>query len=123
WAANHEVGINLLHTNPTQRAGGIKDMEFTPTIDGWFDRIGLDQAPELGTEEDFAQMVENAKQQGAIIAGDLVPLHSGLGPDFRLAERAYKDYPGLYNIVEIAQAHWGLLPPVNDPWGTAVIKK
>jgi trehalose synthase len=123
WAASREVGINLLHTNPTQRAGGIRDMEFTPTIDGWFDRIGLDQAPELGTEEEFAQMVENAKQQGAIIAGDIVPLHSGLGPDFRLAERAYKDYPGLYNIVEIAQEHWGLLPPVNDPWGTAVIQK
>ena len=123
WTANREVGIELLHTNPTQRAGGTRDREFTPTIDGWFDRSGLDTAPELGTDEEFSQMVANAGQQGAIIAGDLVPLHSGLGPDFRLAELAYKDYPGLYNIVEIQQQDWGLLPPVNDPWGTALVER
>jgi maltose alpha-D-glucosyltransferase/alpha-amylase len=123
WAANRDVGITLLHTNPTQRAGGIRDQEFTPTSDGWFDRISLDTAPELGTEADFSQLVANAGQQGAIIAGDLVPLHTGLGPDFRLAERAYKDYPGMYNMVEVQEADWGLLPQVDDPWGTALVSR
>ncbi len=121
WAANRDVGIELLHTNPTQRAGGIRERDFTSTIDGWFDRIGLDTAPELGTEEDFQQLVTNAREHDAIIAGDLVPLHSGIGPDFRLAERAYRDYPGIYNMVEIQEEHWGLLPPVDDPWGTAIV--
>lgn len=118
WAANGQIGISLLHTNPTQRAGGIRDREFTPTIDGWFDRIGLDTDPQLGTEEEFSQMVANAEEQGAIIAGDLVPLHSGLGPDFRLAERAYGDYAGLYDMVEIEEKDWGLLPQIDDPYGT-----
>lgn len=123
WAANRDIGITLLHTNPTERAGGVRDREFTPTIDGWFDRISLQTAPELGTDEDYSQLVANARNAGAIIAGDIVPLHTGLGPDFRLAEYAYKDYPGMYNIVEIAQEHWGLLPAVDDPWGTAIIRK
>jgi maltose alpha-D-glucosyltransferase/alpha-amylase len=123
WAANRDVGIDLLHTNPTQRAGGVKGREFTPTIDGWFDRIGLDTAPELGTEEDFSRMVDNARQEGAIIAGDLVPLHTGLGPDFRLAERGYGDYDGMYNMVRIDQKDWGLLPRVDDPFGTAHVSK
>jgi trehalose synthase len=121
WTVNRNVGIDLLHTNPTQRAGGIRGTEFTPTIDGWFDRISLDIAPEFGTEEEFRRMAVNAEQQGAIIAGDLVPLHTGLGPDFRLAERAYKDYPGMFDMVEIREQDWGLLPQINDPWGTALV--
>lgn len=68
-------------------------------------------------------MVDAAAARGAIIAGDLVPLHSGLGPDFRLAERAFKDYPGLYTMVEINKEHWGLLPKVSDPWLTALVSK
>jgi maltose alpha-D-glucosyltransferase/alpha-amylase len=121
WSAAHEVGIALLHTDPVQRAGGINGTTFTPTIDGWFDRISLDIAPELGTESDYKQMVSNAAQQQGIIGSDLVPLHSGLGPDFRLAELAYKEYPGLYNMVEIAQKDWGLLPAVSDPFGHALV--
>ncbi|MDB6091597.1 MAG: trehalose synthase [Gammaproteobacteria bacterium] len=121
WSAAHDVGITLLHTDPVQRAGGLNGTTFTPTIDGWFDRISLDVAPELGTESDFTQMVANAGQQQAVIGSDLVPLHSGLGPDFRLAELAYKDYPGLYDMVEIAQKDWGLLPAVNDPAGHALV--
>jgi maltose alpha-D-glucosyltransferase/alpha-amylase len=123
WAANHEIGIDLLHTDPIERAGGVKNRDFTPTIDGWFDRISLDIAPEFGTEADFQQMAINARQQGATIASDLVPLHTGLGADFRLAERAYKDYPGMYAMVEIEQQDWGLLPKVDDPWGHAIVTK
>ena len=123
WQSSHDVGIELLHTNPTERAGGIRDRQFTPTIDGWFDRIALDTAPELGTDDEFKQLVSNAEKQGASIAGDLVPLHTGLGADFLLAERAYKDYPGMYNIVEIQQQDWGLLPKVDDPFGHALVPK
>jgi maltose alpha-D-glucosyltransferase/alpha-amylase len=123
WSSNRDLGIQLLHTNPTERAGAIREREFTPTIDGWFDRIGLDTAPEFGTEDDFRQLVANASQAGATIAGDLVPLHTGVGPDFRLAEYGFKDYPGMYNMVEIAEQDWGLLPEVSDPWGSAHVSR
>jgi trehalose synthase len=123
WDAVHEVGIDLIHTNPVKRAGGIQGETYTPTIDGWFDRISLEIDPQLGTDEEFKQMVQLAGERGAIVAEDLVPLHTGLGADFRLAERAYKDYPGLYTMVEIDPQDWGLLPQVDDPWGTALVPK
>ena len=63
------------------------------------------------------------RQGRAAIAGDLVPLHTGTGPDFWLALRGYKDYPGLYTMVEIAREDWGLLPAVNDPWKVALVPK
>ncbi len=121
WSNTHNVGIELLHTDPVERGGGINGTQFTPTIDGYFDRISFDIAPELGTEAEFKQMVTNAGQQQETVGSDLVPLHSGLGADFRLAELAYKDYPGLYNMVEIAQQDWRLLPQVNDPFGHELV--
>jgi maltose alpha-D-glucosyltransferase/alpha-amylase len=123
WDTMRDVGIDLIHTNPVKRAGGIRGKHYTPTIDGWFDRISLEVDPQLGTDEEFRQMVQVAAEHGAIVAEDLVPLHTGLGADFRLAERAYKDYPGLYTMVEIDSQDWPLLPAVDDPWGTALVPR
>ena len=121
WAAAGDVGIEMLRTNPTQRSGGIVDREFTPTVDGFFDRTGFTTAPELGTDEQYKQMVANARQNGAVVGSDLVPTHSGFGPDFWLAARGYKDYPGLYSMVQIPEEHWGLLPAVNDIWSSEYV--
>lgn len=123
WDALREVGIDLLHTGPLNRAGGIKGTEFTPTLDGWFDRISLELDPALGTEQEYARMVAVAAERQAHIAGDLVPLHTGTGPDFHLALRGYQDYPGIYTMVEIAPEDWGLLPKVADPWDIAHVPR
>jgi maltose alpha-D-glucosyltransferase/alpha-amylase len=121
WEALQSVGIELQHTDPIERAGGISGTTFTPTIDGWFDRIALDLDPTFGTEDEFKQFVQTASQHNATVGGDLVPLHTGLGADFKLAERAYQDYPGMYDMVEIPQELWNLLPAVSDPDGTALV--
>jgi len=123
WDVVRDIGIELLHTNPVKRAGGIEGETYTPTIDGWFDRISLEIDPQLGTDDEFRQMVRVAGERGAIIAEDLLPLHTGLGADFRLAERVYKDYPGLYTMVEIGQQDWALLPPVDNSWATALVPR
>jgi len=116
WDALRELGVDLLHTGPLNRSGGVRGREYTPTLDGWFDRVSLELDPALGTEEEYARMVAVAAQRKASIAGDLVPLHTGTGPDFHLATRAYKDYPGMYTMVEVPRADWGLLPEVKSPW-------
>lgn len=121
WKAFDEIGINLLHTGPVKLSGGIIRTNYTPTIDGWFDRISLEIDPALGTEADYRRMVAAAKQAGGLIAGDLVPLHTGLGADFLLALRAQGEYPGMFVMVEIHQKDWGLLPPVKDEWQTALV--
>jgi maltose alpha-D-glucosyltransferase/alpha-amylase len=123
WDTIRDIGIDLLHTDPVERGGGIKGRDYTPSIDGLFDRISYEIDPALGTEQEFRQMVQVAAERGGSVGGDLVPLHTGLGPDFRLAQRAYKDYPGVYTMVEIREEDWGLLPSVGDEWSTAIVSK
>ncbi|EJM57811.1 trehalose synthase [Pseudomonas sp. GM49] len=53
-----------------------------------------------------------AAAHNAVIIDDVIPSHTGKGADFRLAEMAYEDYPGLYHMVEIREEDWPLLPDV-----------
>lgn len=123
WDTLQDIGIQLLHTGPVNRAGGVEGMTFTPTLDGWFDRISLELDPALGTEKEYARMVEAARNRQARIAGDLVPLHTGMGADFFLALRAYKQYPGMYVLVEIDSQDWKLLPEVKNPWQVSHVSR
>jgi trehalose synthase len=114
WKTFGDIGVKGMHTGPMKRSGGVKGREYTPTIDGNFDRISTEIDPGFGTEDEYKAMTKNAHAIGAIVIGDIIPGHSGKGPDFRLAERAYKDYPGIYHMVEIAESDWSLLPPVGQ---------
>ena len=82
-------------------AGGIRGRELTPTIDGNFDRISFAIDPAFGTEEEFVAMSRAAAAHNAVVIDDIIPAHTGKGADFRLADLAYGDYPGLYHMVEI----------------------
>jgi trehalose synthase len=123
WDVLRNLGIDLLHTGPVERAGGVNAAGYTPTTDGWFDRVSLDLDPALGTEAEYARLVAVAADHNASVAGDLVPLHTGLGPDFHLALRRYKDYPGMYTVVEVPKEDWGLLPEVKGLWDVALVPK
>jgi trehalose synthase len=123
WEVLRDLGVNMLHTCPVKRSGGLEGRRYTPTVDGWFDRISFEIDPQLGTEEEYRRLVRVADEHGGSIAGDLVPLHTGMGADFRLAERAYRDYPGAFTMVEIRREDWPGLPPVSDPWATALVPR
>jgi trehalose synthase len=112
WSAFQAIGIQGVHTGPMKRSGGISGLAYTPSVDGNFDRISFDIDPAFGTEEQYKGLVRAAQTHGAIVIGDVIPGHTGKGADFRLAERAYRDYPGIYHMVRIEPADWGLLPPV-----------
>ena len=112
WRAFRAIGIQGIHTGPMKRSGGVTGVDYTPSIDGNFDRISMEIDPAFGTEAQYKSLVAAARTNGAIVIGDVIPGHTGKGPDFRLAERDYADYPGLYHMVRIAPADWALLPPV-----------
>src|SRR6266850_694158 len=112
WRVFRDIGISGMHTGPMKRAGGLRGREYTPTVDGNFDRIGSEIDPAFGTEAQYQAMVRHAGDNGSVLIGDVIPGHSGKGPDFRLAERRYGDYPGLYHMVEIRSTDWNLLPAV-----------
>ena len=123
WDALRTLGVDLLHVGPVERSGGVKGTAFTPTTDGWFDRVSLDLDPALGTEAEYAKLVAVAAERKGSVAGDLVPLHTGLGPDFHLALRNVGDYAGMYTMVAVPKADWGLLPDVKGPWDVALVPR
>ena len=112
WRIFRDIGIGGMHTGPMKRAGGLRGREYTPTVDGNFDRISSEIDPAFGTEAQYQAMVRRAGDNGAVLIGDVIPGHSGKGADFRLAERRHGDYPGLYHMVEIRPTDWNLLPAV-----------
>lgn len=114
WATFERIGITAVHTGPVKRAGGIAGWMETPSIDGHFDRISTQIDPAFGTEDEFRALCDVADTHGGSIIDDIVPGHTGKGADFRLAEMGYKDYPGIYHMIEIPPEDWSLLPDVPD---------
>jgi trehalose synthase len=113
WHALSDIGIQGIHNGPLKTSGGLKGKQRTPSIDGNFDRISFEVDPELGTDAQFLGLSRIAAAHNAIIVDDVIPSHTGKGADFRLAEMAYEEYPGLYHMVEIREEDWSLLPEVD----------
>jgi trehalose synthase len=114
WSAFERIGITAIHTGPVKRAGGIAGWLDTPSVDGHFDRISTQIDPAFGTEDEFRALCDVADTHGGSIIDDIVPGHTGKGADFRLAEMGFKDYPGIYHMIEIPPEDWALLPEVPD---------
>ena len=112
WKAFAEIGIEAIHTGPVKRAGGITGWQYTPSVDGHFDRVSTQIDPAFGTEDEFRKMCGTASWYGGTIIDDVVPGHTGKGADFRLAEMKHADYPGIYHMVEIDPRDWDELPEV-----------
>jgi trehalose synthase len=112
WDVFAAIGINAVHTGPLKRAGGVFGRELTPSVDGHFDRISTQIDEVFGSELEFRRLCEVAAAHGGIVIDDIVPGHTGKGPDFRLAEMKVGDYPGIYHMVEIPPKDWHLLPEV-----------
>jgi len=115
WQAFQEIGITGLHTGPMKYAGGVDGWKFTSSIDGHFDRISNKIDRLFGNESEFRRLATTAERHGGLVIDDLIPGHTGKGFDFRLAEMAYKTYPGIYHMIEIPKHDWPLLPDV--PYG------
>ncbi|WP_277962215.1 maltose alpha-D-glucosyltransferase [Pseudomonas sp. RIT-To-2] len=114
WHALSDIGIQGIHNGPLKLSGGLRGRERTPSVDGNFDRMSFDIDPDLGTEAEMLNLSRIAAAHNAIVIDDAIPSHTGKGADFRLAERAHADYPGLYHMVEIKEEDWPLLPDVAD---------
>lgn len=112
WHALSEIGIQGIHNGPLKLSGGLRGRTQTPTIDGNFDRVSFDIDPALGTEAELVALARLAAAHNAVVIEDAIPSHTGKGADYRLAEMAYEEYPGLFHMVEIREEDWGLLPEV-----------
>lgn len=107
-----DIGVEAVHTGPMKRSGSISGKKYGPSIDGHFDRIESVVDPEYGSEAEYRTFVSVASQHGIDVIGDLVPGHTGKGPDFRLAERNEPGFPGLYTMIDIRAEDWSVIPAV-----------
>jgi len=123
WQALEEIGITLMHPVAFEQAGSIVKRAVQSSVDGGFDRIAFVPEPKMGTEDDVKALVDQGMQHGALVAGDIIPLHVGAGYDFRLAEMGYQDYPGLFDMIEIPEDSWDMLPDVSEQWGFEILLK
>jgi trehalose synthase len=112
WAAFTRIGVDAIHTGPVKKAGGLDGWRQTPSVDGHFDRISMQVDPQFGSADDFRNLCAMAEEHNGVIIDDIVPGHTGKGADFRLAEMAYADYPGIYHMVSIPREDWHMLPDV-----------
>lgn len=114
WKTFSKIGIDAVHTGPVKLAGGLVGWDPTPSVDGHFDRISMSIDPLFGNEVEFRDMCETAARHGGTVLDDIVPGHTGKGADFRLAELNFRDYPGIYHMIDIPREAWHLLPDVPE---------
>ena len=104
-------GIKAIYMTPINRSGGVKECNYTPSTDGNFDPISFDIDKSLGEPDEYSKMV-NAMGKDILLIRNLVPLHTGMGPDFLLALLGHEKYENLYMMAEIPEGDWGLLPDI-----------
>ncbi len=111
WEQLSEIGIQAVELK------GLK------SEDGAY--LSLKLNPKWGSEAEYAQLAAMAMKHGIHLMGTLIGGSTGKGADFALALKNYRDYPGLYAMVEIDPKDWSSLPKVqpnsfsvNIPWMT-----
>src|SRR4029077_5443696 len=85
WTALSAIGVQGVHNGPMKPSGGGRGQDYTPTIDGNFDRISFEIEPSFGTEEDFIAMGRTPAAHNAGGVDEPVPGHNGKRDDLHLA--------------------------------------
>ncbi|MDR2669524.1 MAG: hypothetical protein LBC14_06190 [Desulfovibrio sp.] len=120
WPVLREIGASGLYVAPIQGSGFLwaKGRKGTDTGD---DVVQYEFSRTAGTESQYKRLMQGAVGSNVLIGSDLVPAATGLGPDFFLAIRNVREYPGIYCMVEIPDEDWKLLPEVNAEAEGAVL--
>ena len=78
------------------------------------DATSLSFGRAAGQDEEYEALLAAFSEAELLSGGVLPPAHTGMGPDFFLAVRSVRDYPGLYAMAEIPQPLWSILPDLNE---------
>ena len=111
-----QAGIRGIFIAPANESGAVwrekNAMVRTETED---DPVSLRFSEYAGNDKEFKQLADQAEKRHIQLGGDILSPATGIGPDFALAARALREYPGAYMMVEIPRAHWTVLPPAPHP--------
>lgn len=115
-----EIGAKGLYVAPIQGNGALW-AENAPSVNTGGDVVQYDFSRIAGTEQQYRRLMSGMIANNALLGSDLVPAATGLGPDFFLAARNVREYPGVYCMVEIPKTLWNHLPDVTSEWGHAAL--
>lgn len=112
WACLNESGITGLYLAPTGGSGSLWDQDPKRGPGTGEDVLQYGFARNVGTEQEYSRIIECSKAHRVLLGGDLIPVAGGIGPDFMLATRNLRDYPGLFCMIEVPSQMWAVLPAV-----------
>ena len=111
-----QAGVRGIFLAPANESGSVWRAKTAPDhVETDDDPVSFRFSEHVGDDKDFKQLAEQAEKRGMQIGGDILSPATGAGPDFALALRALREYPGAYMMVEIPRAHWAALPPPPTP--------
>ena len=120
WPMLRELGIRGLYVAPIQGSGALWAKERTG-FDTGDDVVQYDFSRTVGNDDQYKRLMNYVIDNNALFGSDLIPGATGLGPDFFLAVRNVREYPGIYCMVEIPQQFWKHLPDVTGEGSGAAL--
>ena len=109
------AAISGLYVAPTGGSGRLWAYDRQSGFEGT-DVVQFGFSEMAGTEEDYRRLLFASNNANRLLGLDAVPAATGMGPDFFLAARNTRSYPGMYCMVEIPREYWNLLPAVENQW-------
>ncbi len=76
-----------------------------------------------GKDTDYKRLMGSLLETNNLLGSDLVPAATGLGPDFFLAARNLREYPGIYCMVDVPKEMWGSLPAVKEEFAVTALSQ
>ncbi len=120
WRALQQNNIRGLYITPAFASGSVWSGSYY-VMDDYDDPVSFSFSDAAGNDKEYFALLEEANRNSAILGLQLIPSATGIGPDFFLAARNMRNYPGMYCMVEIPKDFWGKLPETKSEWDVQVI--
>ncbi len=114
WNVMRKLGAGGVYIAPTGGSGSMWNHDKNAETVNGDDIIQFTFAKNMGAEKDYARIIQQAQTQNCLLGGDIMPAAAGLGPDFFLATRNLRGYPGIFCMLEVPQALWDALPAMEN---------
>jgi trehalose synthase len=120
WPVLREASIRGLYVAPIQGSGALW-AKTRSGVETGEDVVQYAFSQAAGKDNEYQRLMREVIDNHAVIGSDLIPAATGIGPDFFLAARNVREYPGVYCMVDIPQKLWPRLPAVASEWDTAAL--
>ena len=115
WQALRRNHIRGLYLAPVFASGSTWSGSYY-AMEDHDDPVAYQFSEAAGTDKEYFSLLETANANQALLGMHLLPSATGIGPDFFLAARNMRHYPGVYCMVEVPENMWPLLPEANSEW-------